>query len=76
MTDAASSPVAEFSIKLLVMCDGSVSVRVTREAADESFDPRMIDEALGPAMETLGDKLAQDIAALKCEYETRALLKR
>lgn len=73
---AAPTPVAEFSIRLLVGNDGSVSVRVTPEMFVEGTDPRLVDEALGPAMEELTTQLAQHIGFLKNEHRMREILKR
>lgn len=73
---AAPTPVAEFSIRLLVGNDGSVSVRVTPEVFVEGTDPALVDEALGSAMEELTTQLARYIGFLKNEHRMREILKR
>lgn len=67
----ATSPVADYTVRLQVLRDGSVSVRVTRESHDKTVDPKHIEDALGLAMENLGEYLAQDIDELKRQWLVR-----
>lgn len=76
MDTPAPRPVAKFSIELLVMSDSSVGVQVKRAMLTTDPSAKLVDEALGPAMEALSDRLADEVRVLHEEGLVRPILQR